>query len=358
MRYSYHFHQPPHAWEVDMSVLEDHPFFAHHHPPRYEDVFEIRHGKHFGKDKMHKGGHAMRNDEFPGKFRFGFGGRGGRHPHPHHHPYAFGLRGHHGRGKFHPHRHGHGHGHNYDPDHESEHAFNPWTKHDRSGPSHPGFHHKRGGPGPHAHSRGKFHRGGLGHGRGPVNRHGKGKGFHHVNSLHHMHPLMRAHRHYSPETASFTPPVDVFVTATQTVVHASLPGAQKSDVSVGYDASRSMLRIAGVVHRPGVDEEMHRALLVGERGRHLGVFEREIPVSHEVVVDGVQARLEDGVLKVVLPRVEGEEVLNGSEVEVEMVNADRELSTPTGSHTEGEDEEEHEGEDEKVEKEFVKVDIQ
>ncbi|GAB1197539.1 hypothetical protein APSETT444_006836 [Aspergillus pseudonomiae] len=169
---------------------------------------------------------------------------------------------------------------------------------------------------------------------------------------------MRAHRHYSPDTASFTPPVDVFVTATQTIVHASLPGAQKSDMSVGYDASRSMLRIAGVVHRPSVDEEMHRALLVRERGRHLGMFEREIPVSHGVVDDVIQARLEDGVLKVIMPRVEGEEVPGGSEVEVEMVNADRELSTPDGSHTEGEDEEEHEGEDEEVEKEFVKVDIQ
>ncbi|OGM42547.1 putative heat shock protein [Aspergillus bombycis] len=322
---------------------------------------------------MHKGGDAIRHmgdDEFPGKPAFGFGGRGGRggrhhHPHQHHHPYAFGFAGHHGRGKFHPHHHKHGHGYTIEHEHGFEHASNSWTKHDRSGPGHPGFHphHKRGGPGPHFHSRGKFHhlgRGGAGHGRGPgkTNGKGKGKGFHHANTLHHIHPLMRAHHHHPRDAACFMPPVDVFVTTTQTIVHASLPGAQKSDLSVGYDASRSMLSIAGVVHRPGVDEEMHRALLVGERGRHLGVFEREIPVSHGAVVDGVQARLEDGVLKVVLPRAEGEDVQHEDEVEVEMVNAGRELSTPDGSDTEGEHEGEPEGEDEEAEKEFVKVDIQ
>ncbi|KAE8359136.1 hypothetical protein BDV27DRAFT_149832 [Aspergillus caelatus] len=372
MKYSCHFHQPPQTWEMDVSMLEDHPFFAHHHPPRYEDLFEKRHGKHF-KGKMHKPWKGMKDigdDEFPEMPRFGFGGRGGRggrhhphHPH-HHHPYAFGFAGHHGHGKFHPHPHGHDSDHELEP----EHGFNPWTKHDRPGPGHPGQsgfhhhhpHHKRSGPGPHFHSRGKFHhqgRGGPGHGRGLGKRHGKGKDFHHFDKFHHTHPLIRAH-HHSRDTASFTPPVDVFVTATQTIVHASLPGAQKSDLSVGYDASRSMLRIAGVVHRPGVDEELYRTLLVGERGRHLGAFDREVPVSHGAMVEGIQSRLEDGVLKVVLPRVEGEEGQHGNEVEVEMVNAEKELSTPDGSDTEGEEEEECEIEDETAEKEFVQVDIQ
>ncbi|KAE8136637.1 hypothetical protein BDV38DRAFT_271976 [Aspergillus pseudotamarii] len=373
MKYSCHFHQPPQTWEMGVSMLEGHPFFAHHHPPRYEDLFEKRHGKCF-KGKMHKLGKGMRDmgdNEFPEMPRFGFGGRGGRggrhHPHhAHHHPYAF---GHHGHEKFHTHPHKRGHGYGSDHELEPEHGFNPWTKHDRSGPRHPsqpGFHHqhhphhKRGGPGPHFHSRRMFHHQGYrgsGQGRGLGKRNGKGKGFHPFDKFHHMHPLIRAH-HHSRDTASFMPPVDVFATATQTIIHASLPGAQKSDLSVGYDAPRSMLRIAGVVHRPGVDEGLYRALLVGERARHLGAFDREVPVSHHVAVEGIQSRLEDGVLKVVLPRVEGEEVEHGSDVEEEMANVEKELSTPDGSDTEGEEEDECEVEDEKAEKEFVKVDIQ
>ncbi|EIT80623.1 hypothetical protein BDV35DRAFT_94758 [Aspergillus flavus] len=379
MRYSYHFHQPPQAWEMDVSMLEDHPFFAHHHPPPYEDHFEMKHGKCF-KGKMHKGEKGMRgmgDDEFPEMPRCGFGGRGGRGGrhhgpyghHHHHHPYAFGFAGHHGRGKFHPHPHGHRHGHDSDNEHEFEHGFHPWTKHGRSGPGHhgrPGFHHphhKHGGPGPHFHSRGDFHRQGHGgprHERGLGKKHGKGKGFHHFDNMHHMHhmrPFRRGH-HHSRDAASFTPLVDVFLTATQTIVHASLAGAQKTNLSVGYDASRSLLRIAGVVHRPDVDEEMYRTFLAAERGYHLGVFKREVPLSHGVVVEGIQARLEDGVLKVILPRIEGEEVQHGNEVEVEMVNAEKELSTPDESDTEGEEEEEHEDEGEEAEKEFVKVDIQ
>ncbi|KAE8383311.1 hypothetical protein BDV26DRAFT_303567 [Aspergillus bertholletiae] len=378
MRYSCHFHQPPQAWEMDVPMLDGHPFFAHHRPPHYEGLFE-RHGRHF-KGKMHKARHGMGDDELYESLRFGPGGRGGRggrhhphHPH-HHHPYAFGFASHHGHGKFHPHRHEHGPRHKqdygHDHHHEPEYGFNPWTKHDRSGPVHPGRpgfhppHHRRGGPGPHFHSWGKFHHQGLGgprgHEHGPGKRHGKGKGFHHFGNLSHMHPLAHAHHHHSRDTAGFMPPVDIFVTPTQTIIHASLPGAQKSDLSVGYDASRSRLRIAGAVQRPGVDEEMYRALLVEERGRHVGVFEREMPVSHDVVVEGIRAHFEDGVLKVLMPKVEGEKVQQGNEevVEVEMVNSEKDLSTPEEFFTEGEEEEECDYDESEVEKDFVKVDIQ
>ncbi|KAF4230198.1 hypothetical protein CNMCM6805_000833 [Aspergillus fumigatiaffinis] len=164
-----------------------------------------------------------------------------------------------------------------------------------------------------------------------------------------MHPRFRSFYH-SHDSTSFTPPVDIFVTATQTIIHASLPGAQRSDLSVTYDASRSMLRMAGVVHRPGVDEEMYKALLIGERGHHLGVFEREVPISHNVAVEGIQARLVDGVLRVALPKVEGEVQQTDEMEEMEKEGASNELNIDGK-------EEEREVEDE-VEGEYVKVDIQ
>jgi hypothetical protein len=111
--------------------------------------------------------------------------------------------------------------------------------------------------------------------------------------------------------------------------------------------------MAGVVHRPGVDEEMYRALLVGERGRHVGVFEREVPISHNVAVEGIQARLVDGVLRVALPMVEGEVGQPDEKMdEVEKEGASSELNI------EGEEEEEHENVEEEDEREYVKVDIQ
>jgi hypothetical protein len=113
-----------------------------------------------------------------------------------------------------------------------------------------------------------------------------------------------------------------------------------------------MLRMAGVVHRPGVDEEMYKALLIGERGRHLGVFEREVPISHNVAVEGIQARLVDGVLRVALPKVEGE--VEQPDEEMEEMEKEGESSD---LNIDGKEEEGHEVEDE-VEGEYVKVDIQ
>ncbi|KAH3001173.1 hypothetical protein KXV73_002109 [Aspergillus fumigatus] len=165
-----------------------------------------------------------------------------------------------------------------------------------------------------------------------------------------MHPGFHSF-HHSHDPTRFTPPLDVFVTPTHTIIHVSLPGAQRSDLSVAYDASRAVLRMAGVVLRPGVDEEMRRALLIGERGRHLGVFEREMPISHSVAVEGIRARLVDGVLRVALPRVEGDVPQPDEEMdEVDRESASREFNSDGK-------EEEREVEDE-VEREYVKVDIQ
>ncbi|KAL5695922.1 hypothetical protein EMGR_007184 [Emarellia grisea] len=260
MQHSCHFSQHPLAW--DISMLEEHPFFAHlPPPPPYHDSFESSSGepskcKTKGtKERAKKG----MNDEHPEEPEIRSGhscGRGRRGFH-HRHP---GL-GHH----LHPHVH----------EHDEEHGFSRW----------------------------------------------------------------------------FTPPLDVFVTPTHTIIHVSLPGAQRSDLSVAYDASRAVLRMAGVVLRPGVDDEMRRALLIGERGRHLGVFEREMPISHSVAVEGIRARLVDGVLRVALPRVEGDVPQPDEEMdEVDRESASREFNSDGK-------EEEREVEDE-VEREYVKVDIQ
>ncbi|KAI9833974.1 MAG: hypothetical protein M1826_005879 [Phylliscum demangeonii] len=121
-----------------------------------------------------------------------------------------------------------------------------------------------------------------------------------------------------PEPKDFQPPADVFATPSAYHVHVSLPGAKKEDVGLNYNADKSELTVAGVVYRPG-DEEFLKTLAMGER--KVGVFERKVRLGNErhpaeIDVDGITAKMEDGVLKIELPRVE-KEYVNVKKVDIE-----------------------------------------
>ncbi|KAJ5767326.1 uncharacterized protein N7511_004942 [Penicillium nucicola] len=205
----------------------------------------------------------------------------------------------------------HGHGPAGPYGHPGPHGHGP-----RAGPW---GHHNH----PHGHAgifggrgRGPHHRGGHGrpHGGPPF-----GQGFAY-NILRNLGIPMNEP---ASEGVDFTPTVDVFDTPAKYIVHVSLPGAKKSDLSIDYDAEESVLRLAGVVHRPGIDEAMYQGLVMEERGREIGVFEREVrfgtraaPAS--VIVEGISAKLEDGVLNVVLPKVVPEPEVQKKKVLVEI----------------------------------------
>ncbi|KAK3654429.1 hypothetical protein LTR56_004059 [Elasticomyces elasticus] len=94
------------------------------------------------------------------------------------------------------------------------------------------------------------------------------------------------------KSEDFKPEVDVFDTAESYVVHISLPGAKKEDVGVNWDAEKSELSIAGVIYRPG-DEELLKTLALDEP---------------QVDSDAISAKLEDGVLRVDVPKQDAEYV--------------------------------------------------
>lgn len=111
------------------------------------------------------------------------------------------------------------------------------------------------------------------------------------------------------DNSDFEPRTDIFDTASHYTIHLSLPGAKKSDVGVDWDGEHSALRIAGVVHRPGVDEEMMARLVVDGRKREVGVFEKIIRLGTQrepasIDVQGITAKMVDGVLIVRVPKVE------------------------------------------------------
>ncbi|KAF2874145.1 HSP20-like chaperone [Massariosphaeria phaeospora] len=104
----------------------------------------------------------------------------------------------------------------------------------------------------------------------------------------------------------FSPEADIFDTPSSFVVHVSLPGAKKEDVGVNWDAEKSELSIAGVVYRPG-DEEFLKTLAMTER--KAGPFERKVRLGTranptQVDADMITAKLEDGVLRVDVPKMD------------------------------------------------------
>lgn len=104
----------------------------------------------------------------------------------------------------------------------------------------------------------------------------------------------------------YKPEADVFDTPESFVVHVSLPGAKKEDVGVNWDAEKSELSIAGVIYRPG-DEEFLKTLALDER--KVGAFERKLRLGSranpaQVDVDSITARLEDGILRIEVPKLD------------------------------------------------------
>lgn len=108
------------------------------------------------------------------------------------------------------------------------------------------------------------------------------------------------------ENEDHTPDADVFDTESSFVVHVSLPGAKKEDVGVNWDSEKSELSIAGVIYRPG-GEEFLKTLAMGER--KVGPFERKIRLGTRATpahidADGITAKLEDGILRVEVPKLD------------------------------------------------------
>lgn len=122
------------------------------------------------------------------------------------------------------------------------------------------------------------------------------------------------------DDGTFTPEVDVFDTESAYIIHASVPGAKKPDLDITYAAARNSVTISGVIMRPGVDEEMMSTLALDER--KIGSFEREIRLDEKVKIDeeGIGAKLEDGVLRVTVPKIleeDEEEYVEVRRVELE-----------------------------------------
>ena len=93
----------------------------------------------------------------------------------------------------------------------------------------------------------------------------------------------------------FLPRVDIYETQTGLVVAADLPGVKPDGLEVTLEK-----RVLSIYGR--VDEEVPEGYSLVYREYELGDFERQFTVSGDFNIDGIEANLKDGMLRLAIPR--------------------------------------------------------
>jgi HSP20 family protein len=104
-----------------------------------------------------------------------------------------------------------------------------------------------------------------------------------------------AHPHPEP----WTPPIDVYETASAYVITVEVPGVSREQVELAVEETRLTIRGQRLGTERQTGEPTHYHLV--ERG--YGTFARTFELAEKVDVDGVRADLEEGVLTITLPKV-------------------------------------------------------
>jgi len=103
----------------------------------------------------------------------------------------------------------------------------------------------------------------------------------------------------SAETSiAFAPSVDVIEKENEIVVKADLPGIDKKDIKIKVEPDAVV--ISGEVKKEKKEKEENYYI----EERVYGSFYRAIPLPSEVDPEKAQAKFENGVLEIVLPKVE------------------------------------------------------
>ena len=100
-----------------------------------------------------------------------------------------------------------------------------------------------------------------------------------------------------PQSEALEARIDVSETPTQYVVQAELPGVRKEDVSVQIDGNR--VSISAEARRETEKREGERLL---RSERYYGTLARSFALGNEVDEQNAQARLDNGVLTLTLPK--------------------------------------------------------
>lgn len=111
--------------------------------------------------------------------------------------------------------------------------------------------------------------------------------------------LSRSRTEEGVSAASWTPAVDIYETADRIVLKAELPGVTREDIDIQVQESTLTLKGERRFARD-VQEESYLRI-----ERVYGSFQRSFTLPAGVQQERIRALLQDGVLEVVLPKIEG-----------------------------------------------------
>ena len=98
------------------------------------------------------------------------------------------------------------------------------------------------------------------------------------------------------EPAGWVPAVDIEELEDAYVVEAEVPGVKREDVNI--EVSGNELTISGEI------KVREREGIIRRRTRRVGEFEFRVVLPNEVKAEGIDAKLNDGVLTVRIPKAE------------------------------------------------------
>ncbi|KAF0979642.1 hypothetical protein FDP41_001310 [Naegleria fowleri] len=102
------------------------------------------------------------------------------------------------------------------------------------------------------------------------------------------------------KTPDFIPPTDVSETDRIIRIACDVPGLSKQDVKIDLDEENRILTLSGEIHRDKQEEnETYHSL-----ERVYGSFRRSVYLPQDADLTGIKARVENGVLRVTVPKIE------------------------------------------------------
>ncbi len=99
------------------------------------------------------------------------------------------------------------------------------------------------------------------------------------------------------EVRTWNPRVDIYEKDNNLVIEAEIPGAKKEDIEVKIKDNSVIIRGEVKKEEEKKDENYYRS------ERFYGKFERVIPLPVEVKAEDAKATIEDGILRLEIPKV-------------------------------------------------------